>query len=390
MAAATFLLGAGTAARAQDPASMGPLATTEWNAGGVSAGGATIPTVVVYPTSGGPYPVVGVFHGLNGEGSDHVVLARTLASYGMVVLRPDMPCRLSGGCNHDANATMISALLEWAVARSADGSSMIAGKVDGSRRGLVGHSFGALNSHIAASRDSTIDSVVLLDPNDDTGTPGLDASSGVTAPTAQLLAQVPGSCNGAWSESAITPMLPAPKLQLTVAGSGHCDPADGADAICAFACGSGDASTNPIFRRYAVAWTACILLADASMAPWLGGAMMSSDESGGTVTGVVREGLDALPCRSGVPLPDAGPGTLDAGSPARDGGGVTTDAGGSPSLDGGSPGRDGGPVAQPDAGGGTEAGGCGCRAAGLGGTPAPLASLALALLARARRRRDAA
>jgi dienelactone hydrolase len=324
----------------------GALTVTMWDAGSVAAGGAMIPTVVVFPEMGGPYPVVGVFHGLNGEGADHPELAATLASYGAVVVLPDMPCRLSGGCDHAANAGMISALLEWAVAQSGDASSQIAGKVDGARRGLVGHSFGALNSHIAASMDATIDSVVLLDPNDDGGE-GLAATPGVMAPTAQLIAANEGSCNSAWSEDMVRPMLPAPTLQLTVAGSGHCDPADASDAICEFACGSGDRATNPTFRRYAVAWTHCVLSADTTMAPWLGGPMMGDDETAGRIIGVTREGFDMLPCRGGViPMPDAGPPPADVDS--------------GPFM----PNPDTGP--RPDAGptggsGGDDEGGCGCH-----------------------------
>ena len=81
------------------------------------------------------------------------------------------------------------------------------GKVDGSRRGLIGHSWGGLAAHLAASRDTTIDSLVLFDPNDD-GTEGLVATPTITASTLQLLAAVPGLCNSAWREDMVTAMLP--------------------------------------------------------------------------------------------------------------------------------------------------------------------------------------
>src|SRR5689334_4682152 len=92
-------------AAAQDPAERGGLAIEEWDAGTVSAGGASLPTVVVYPSGEpGPFPVVGVIHGLNGLGSMYMELARTLASHGLVAVVPDMPCRLGVGCDHAANA----------------------------------------------------------------------------------------------------------------------------------------------------------------------------------------------------------------------------------------------------------------------------------------------
>src|SRR5688500_6514992 len=106
----------------------------------------------------------------------------------MIALLPDMPCGI-GGCDHDANANQLVALLDWAAMVAEDPASPIAGKVDPERRGLIGHSWGALASHMAAARDDRIDSLVLFDPNDD-GTVGRDATAAVRAPTAQLLAMV--------------------------------------------------------------------------------------------------------------------------------------------------------------------------------------------------------
>lgn len=350
-------------AQAQDPAALGPLAVTEWDAGRVTAATLSVPTVVVHPNDVGPHPVVGVFHGFEGESVDHQLLARTLASYGLVVIRSTMPCRLTTGCDHGANAAAMSALLDWAVAQSAVGGSPLEGRVDGSRRGLVGHSFGALNAHLAGSRDPSIDSIVLIDPNDDTGLPGRLAAPSVTAATAQILAAIPGSCNSLWDDAAITPMLPAPKLALTVSRSGHCDPTDAADAICTFGCGAGDRTTSAIFRRYTVAWTVCNLIGDPAMAPWLGGSSLASDVDGNVVRGVMLGGADALRCRDGSPfdggvIADEDAGALDGGE--GDAGEGSPDAGAS---DGGAmdAGRDAG-IAGLDAGSSGVAGGCACRA----------------------------
>jgi dienelactone hydrolase len=372
---------------AQEPEERGSFDVAEWDAGTLDAAGAPIRRRVVYPTSGaGPFPLVGVIHGAGRNGGRHIELARTLASRGYIAVLPDMPCSITS-CDHDANAAQITALLEWAVAESGMGSSMLSGLVDGSRRGLIGHSWGALASHIAASRDSTIDSVVLFDPNDD-GTEGLSATPGITAPTLQLLASVAGACNSAWNEASVTSMLPDPKLQLTVSGSGHCDPEEPGDSFCGFACGSGDASTSTIFRRYAVAWTACVLGSDATMGAWLGGASMTADEGAGRIEGVGASGLDDLPCRGGVVPPIDGGAPDTDGGPARDAGGVVppVDAGrGAP--DGGSPRIDSGP----SAGGSADDGGCGCIAPAAAGRDLPalavFAAITVALLTRSRARR---
>src|SRR5688572_17672535 len=112
------------------PDTRGTLAVAEWDAGSVSLAGVGIRVRVVYPESmPGPFPIVGVVHGNLRDGSYHLELARTLASRGVVALVPDIPCGI-GGCDHDANANQLVALLDWGVEQSGDASSMIAGKVD--------------------------------------------------------------------------------------------------------------------------------------------------------------------------------------------------------------------------------------------------------------------
>lgn len=379
-------------ARAQLPEARGSLGVGEHDAGRVAHAGVMIPTRVLYPTGGaGPYPLVGVIHGASRTGARHRVLAETFASRGFVVVLPDMPCGL-GGCDHDANADQLVAMLAWAVAQSETPSSPFAGLVDGSRRALVGHSWGALASHMAAARDSSIDAVVLFDPNDD-GAVGRDATATVMAPTAQLLASVPGACNSAWDEAAVGAALPTPNLELTVSRSAHCDPEDPGDFLCPIGCGSGDADTSVTFRRYAIAWVSCLLTGDAAMGPWLGGASMSDDESGGVIEGVAARGLDALPCRGAVgtdagvpPVGDGGGAGDDAGTaPGDDGGATPMDAGGSPGSDGGGGAVDA--AARADAGTGGTDGGCSCRSAGRRSDAGGLVLVLIALSLRTLRRR---
>jgi dienelactone hydrolase len=374
---------------AQAPEDRGGLTVMEWDAGAIATEGASIRRRVLYPDGGGPYPLVGVIHGASRTGAQHIELARTLASWGFVVVLPDMPCGFAG-CDHDANALQIAALLEWAVAQSADGASRIAGLVDPERRGLIGHSWGALASHLTAARNPQIDSVVLFDPNDD-GTVGRDATATITAPELQLLAEVPGTCNSQWMEAAITPMLPDPHLQMTIDRSAHCDAEEPGDVICPFACGAGDASTSTFFRRYAVAWTLCVLTADARMASWLTTRALDADPA---VTGIVSSGLEALPCASTTPGDDAGPSDVDASvelDAASDAdGGVTTEDGGTTAIDAST--TRGDASVRTDGGGSpTEtAGGCGCVVLGARAHASSawlvLVGLALVLRVRSSRR----
>ncbi len=381
------------------------MAFMEWDAGMLPAAGTMIRTRVFYPNDPGLRALVGVIHGASANGSYHLELARTLASRGLVVVLPDMPCSVITGCDHDANQRQITALLAWAVAQSGDASSRLAGRVDGARRGLIGHSWGGLSSHLTAARDRTITSLVLLDPNDDRGV-GLAATSTITAPTLQLLAQVPGGCNSAWDEATVRSRLPPPNLQMTVSRSGHCDAGE-VDLLCSIACNPGDRATVPLFRRYAVAWTMCVLDRDPTMAPWLGGASMSADASGGRIQGVLPTALGTLPCRvaagdAGMPGTDAGDAPGSDAVAADDGvaadvttvdAAATVDVNDVTAVDDVVPQLDAGDASVGDTGTGSRSRGCGCVVAGARSAirfnGALFASVALAALRRGRRRRRA-
>ena len=297
-------------AHARTPELRGDLQVVTWDAGRVATAGTSLRTRVYYPDAPGSYPLVGVIHGASGNGTYHPELASTLASRGMVVLVPDMPCTVFS-CDHDANARQILGLLAWAAQESASSTSRLHARVDGSRRGLVGHSWGGLSSHLAAARSDTIQSLVLLDPND-SGTRGRDATATITAPTLQLMAATKGACNSAWRDAAVRERLGVPHLQVTLTGSGHCNPGE-VDVACSIACGSGNSSTTPLFRRYAVAWTVCNLRGDHDMASWAGGAAFQADVSAGVLEGVHTSRLDALPCATGgAPDPHPDPDPPDA------------------------------------------------------------------------------
>jgi MYXO-CTERM domain-containing protein len=388
---ASLVLTVCASARAQAPEERGALTTTSWDAGSISLDGTSIRVRAYFPESGGPYPLVGVIHGANANGTYHTELATTLASRGFVALTPDMPCTVTS-CDHDANQRQISAMIVWAVAQSADASSRLAGKVDGSRVGLIGHSWGGLSSHITAARDPSIDSVVLLDPNDD-GTDGLSVTSAIVAPHLTLLAQVPGVCNSQWQEAMVRTRLTSSHLDFVIAGSGHCDPGE-MDGLCSFGCGRGDTGTTPIFRRYAVAWTSCVLTGDPAMSEWIGGASYTADVSTDRLRSAMPSGLETMPCNAGG-LPDAGviEGPDAAVIAAPDAGlSSMADAAIAPALDAFvMPGLDAGTTAGRDAGRsmGSGSSDCACRAGIHTGGPsgALLALATLGLLAARRPRR---
>ncbi|MFO0625245.1 MAG: hypothetical protein U0325_06460 [Polyangiales bacterium] len=284
------------------PEDLGAARVETWDAGTVTLAGTPIHVVAYFPAGMPARPVVGVVHGASRTGAYHRVLAQTLASHGLVAVVPDIPCNV-WGCDHDANANQINALLDWAVAQSAMPSSRLAGAVDGARRGLIGHSWGALGSTLAASRNAGLASLVLFDPNDD-ALVGARNAARVRAPTLTLLAQTRAVCNNQWVATTITPGLAGPGVHATLPRSGHCDPEDPTDPLCPLLCGRGDAATTPLFRRYAVAWTRCNLTGDVGMAPWVLGAGWDTDQRAGLLAGVARVGdVAGLACLRGA---DAG------------------------------------------------------------------------------------
>jgi dienelactone hydrolase len=359
------------------PEMRGPRPVMEWDAGDIDAAGASIPVVVVYPSDAGASgPVVAVVHGFLRNGSYQMEMARTFASRGFVAVVPDMPCG-AGGCDHDANAAQISALLEWAVDESATSGSEIEGRVDGELRAVVGHSWGGLGTFLAASRDANIDAWVGLDPQEDSGD-ALDAAPDVAIPNMHLMAEVDGNCNGEWGAN-VYDATAAPHVRLVITNSGHCDPEDPSDSLCDFACTAGDRSTSFLFRRYAVAFVACALGVDASMEEWIGGSGYDGDVASGRLIDIMEEGLDAMECGAEPIMRDAGIVELDAGSAAQDAGVMAArDAG-----------RDRDAGRANDAGTAMTEGGCGCRAVSQRSSSAiAWITTAIALVRTARSRRS--
>ena len=303
------------------PEDRGPHEVTTWEAGFVASAGVLLPTTVYLPADlaeqAGPVPVVAVLHGAGRTGVYMTEMAQTLASYGLIAVVPSIPC-LPGFCAHGENARQISGMLEWAVAQGGEAESPLFGHVDATRRGVVGHSWGGLGSLLATAADPEIDAAVYLDPNDDFGGPGLAAAAEIEQPVAILRAERLGTCNSLWQNETYTHFT-GPRLELTVTGAGHCDVESPTDPLCPTLCGLGSADTTPLFRRYAVAFTLCVLTGEPAMAPFIGGAELTRDTMSTAIGGVRSDSLGGLPCHLPAPAPDAavspdGVSPLDAGA----------------------------------------------------------------------------
>jgi MYXO-CTERM domain-containing protein len=235
-----------------------------------SVGGKTISFDLYVPVTSKPCPIVTLAHGFARSRVMMRDWGKLLASRGYVAAAPDFP-----GADHPANGKLLSALLEWMVTESQKSGSPLAGRVDPTRRGVVGHSAGGLASLLAASADATIDVVVGLDPVDNGGQ-GKQAVPAIKVPVSVLRA-TPGTCNDSGNAQALYAALTGPALSLEVKAATHCDPEWPSDPFCSLLCGASDDTRRMRFVRYALATLDHVLSCAPGMAPWLGGASASSD-----------------------------------------------------------------------------------------------------------------
>lgn len=402
--AGLLLATASSVARAQ-PEMPGPYEVAEWNAGAVQPG----TTVIVYYPKNAPVagpPVVVQHGGGEGIGMPHKLKSERLASRGFVAITPIFADLLLNPSA--AHGMTVNAILDWAVAESGKAGSMLEGKVDGARRGVMGHSYGGWTVFFAAQQSPAIQAIVAYDAVGD-----LSLAASFAGPSIHLLASQ-GNCGGGSNAGYLA--APAPKLLATVVNSGHCDVGN-AGTFCPVACGgvwSEPVSTT--FLRYGVAFITCVLggYGAEQMADHLGGAMWQGDAA---LTGKQQDGtITCAPSMFGDPTPGGGGagaggtagmsgsagttgGTMAAGGtggatapppggvPVVPGAGTGTGTGGDSAITGAGAGSVAGAGAAPTMSGSKSGGGCvAMRSHDAADVHAPLL-LVLAVLALVCRRR---
>lgn len=317
------------AAHATDFGVAGSASTSSTKNLTVSAAGQSLSVDLYYPTNApGPGPAAVVAHGFSGSKSDLAAWGTHLASWGMVVAVPTFPS--SGSAAASGNANSLNALLDWLGTEGARSGSPVFGKVDATRRAVLGYSAGGAAALIAAGREPKDGVVVGLDPVDDNGQqPGAAAAAVATAAgMGVVLSTEPASCNNTGSDqAAVYAAFPGQKLALKVVNANHCDPPDPASGLCGLACGAPDATRAMHFKRYATAAIRWALFCDSAARGWIDGSEVAAELTAGTVAALASANLGcATPAADGgvadAGAPDAGP--IDAGTPDAGGG---TDAG---------------------------------------------------------------
>jgi dienelactone hydrolase len=133
----------------------------------------TIVTRIAHPTSGGPYPLLVMSHGLTGHPDEYADTIPMWAAEGFVVAAPEFPLT-----NRDVPSALMNAgdvanqpgdvsfVIDEVLAANDDPASPLHGVVDTEAIGVVGHSLGGATtwavSFNTATRDERIDSTVIF------------------------------------------------------------------------------------------------------------------------------------------------------------------------------------------------------------------------------------
>lgn len=218
------------------------------------------------PVGDGPWPVLIWSHGFARNKDNHAAGARRAATWGFLVVTPNLP----NFSDHEANG-------EWLATELFPTVVAVAG-VDGAQVAFVGHSAGGLASVVAASMVDA-GAYVGLDPVDMSDV-GLAYAGGVSEP-ALMLHGTSSYCNSDGNSAAWA--FGGELWAVDVADATHCDSESDTDWVCTVACGAGDAARQELIQTYAVAWAIHHLVggADEYMA---GGAQALADQSAGKIS----------------------------------------------------------------------------------------------------------
>jgi dienelactone hydrolase len=255
--------------RGPDPTDQALLAAT----GPFAVGSQAVPAdagfgggTVYYPSQEpGPFAAISISPGFLGNQTSIGDWGPRLASHGFVVVTINTT---GGFILPPQRSTEQRQALDYVVAQSQSASSPYAGKVDGNRRGVAGHSMGGGGSLISA-QDPAIDVAVAFAPWNTS--PNF---AGIAAPTLVLACQSDTIAPVASHASPMYDSIPATtdKSYISVAGGDHF-------------CANGPALSNGQIGRYVVPFFKRVLDGDTRYDPWVCG---DSKPAAGAVFDEVR------------------------------------------------------------------------------------------------------
>jgi chlorophyllase len=263
--------------------------------------GTTLPLTIYLPADAGSFPVVVFHHGFQLGTELYASYGGHWASWGYVVVMPQMPGGLVGGPTHLELKQYLVALLDWIEATGAAVDGPLAGKADVTRIALAGHSLGGKISLLTATDDPRPLAVFGVDPVDASGSPfpvsEVDYPSVtpelmglITVPLGLLGETTNATCSGIGCQACAPAadnfqqyyqFATSPAQQLEILGASHMSFLD--DPNCGLTCsvcpaGSDDpATTRRLTRRYMTAFFNVVLKQEGAYRSYLTGPAMAAD-----------------------------------------------------------------------------------------------------------------
>ena len=176
----------------------------------------------------GPYPIIAFGHGFLSPVTLYQSTGAHLATWGFVTILP----QTQGGLlpSHGAFAADLVSSLDWLAGQATVAGSPWFGGIDGSRRGVMGHSMGGGCSLLAAQSDPRIRCVVPWAAAN-TNPSSITAALGVECAT-RLIVGSQDTIVAPSSTSAMYPNLAGPSQLVTIIGGYHCGFIDSSIAFC--------------------------------------------------------------------------------------------------------------------------------------------------------------
>lgn len=297
-----------------DPHLPGSLSTTT-SSFELLVGTTKIPLTIYLPGGPGPYPVVVFHHGFQLGVELYASYGVHLASWGYVVVMPQMPGGLIGGPTHKELAGYMGKVLDWVTTTATAPTGPLAGKADATRIALAGHSMGGKISMLTATADARVDAVFGIDPVDAVGSPLPVSPADYPSVTPELMDRisVPFAVLGETTNATCSGLLcqacaPAadnfhqyyehavhPALEIEVLGASHMsfldDPACGTTCSACSAGTDDQATTRSLTRGAMTAFFNVVLRGDTGYLSYLTGADMAADVAAGRVIAAHKNGF---------------------------------------------------------------------------------------------------
>jgi predicted dienelactone hydrolase len=269
----------------------------------VMVDGTTIAVTLFIPDDAGPHPVLVLTHGFQLGPSNYQSYGEHLASWGYVVVTPQMPGTLFDAPTHVELRAYLVGILDWIETVAQVEAGPLLGRADASAIALAGHSMGGKISMLTATSDARVRAVFGIDPVDAAGGPGQGASPDYpsVAPELMPLVVVPiglvgettnatGGLGGACAPAddnfeQYFAAATSPAIEIEILGANHMSFLDDPNCgVACFACPAGTddpAVTRGLTHAAMVAFLELHLRGDEAYRAWLVGAPMQAQADAG-------------------------------------------------------------------------------------------------------------